>query len=202
MKRIFVVCLVSIILICMNQKYTDDFLHGKKFNALTYVSVSHIGKHSDTFCKWKCDCGKEIVARTYDVIKGRKKSCDCYIYRRKENHHKWSGFGDVPGSYWNQLVNNARSRKIKVTMTIKEAWNQFQKQKGICALTGLHLTFPKYAVGTDGTASLDRIDSSKGYTVDNIRWVHKMVNYIKRDLNDSEFIDWCNKVTTFRNYEE
>jgi hypothetical protein len=49
----------------------------------------------------------------------------------------------------------------------------------------------------DGTASLDRIDSSKGYTLGNIQWVHKWVNLMKQDMTDQEFIEWCKTITNF-----
>lgn len=41
------------------------------------------------------------------------------------------------------------------------------------------------------TASLDRIDSSRGYEIDNIQWVHKDVNKMKMGLSQNEFIDIC-----------
>ena len=65
-------------------------------------------------------------------------------------------------------------------------------------MTGIDLTFDTLVNTFDGTASLDRIDSSKGYTKDNVQWVHKDINYIKRDLSDSEFITLCKKVATHR----
>ena len=37
-------------------------------------------------------------------------------------------------------------------------------------------------------ASLDRIDSSKGYLVDNIEWVHKDVNKAKMALSKEDFL--------------
>ena len=37
------------------------------------------------------------------------------------------------------------------------------------------------------TASLDRVDSSKGYIKNNIRWVHRLVNQIKWDLKERQF---------------
>lgn len=75
----------------------------------------------------------------------------------------------------------------------------FEKQNGKCALSGvdinlsdkLHKFSPDYSTFT---ASVDRIDSSKGYIVGNIQWVHKTINYIKRDLDENEFIDWCKKI--------
>ena len=42
------------------------------------------------------------------------------------------------------------------------------------------------------TASLDRIDNSKGYIKGNIRWVSRSINYMKNDMSDdmvNELID-------------
>jgi hypothetical protein len=48
--------------------------------------------------------------------------------------------------------------------------------------------------GSTGTASLDRIDSSKGYEEGNIQWVHKHINFMKRTYSQEYFIDMCKKV--------
>ena len=45
-----------------------------------------------------------------------------------------------------------------------------------------------------GTASLDRIDSSKGYIQGNIQWVHKRINQMKWDSEENDFINWCKLV--------
>jgi len=45
------------------------------------------------------------------------------------------------------------------------------------------------------TASLDRIDSSKGYVLDNVQWVHKRVNFLKRDYSEKELLFWCNAIS-------
>jgi len=45
------------------------------------------------------------------------------------------------------------------------------------------------------TASLDRIDSTKNYTIDNIQWVHKDVNKMKMDFSQEYFIEMCRLVT-------
>lgn len=44
------------------------------------------------------------------------------------------------------------------------------------------------------TASLDRINSSIGYTIDNVQWVHKKINMMKMDLSQEEFINYCRLV--------
>lgn len=44
------------------------------------------------------------------------------------------------------------------------------------------------------TASLDRIDNTKGYTEDNVQWVHKIINKMKSDLTQEDFIMWCKRI--------
>ena len=77
---------------------------------------------------------------------------------------------------------------------MKYAWEQFLKQNRNCALSGEALRFQTKCKSSDGTASLDRIDSSHGYIGGNVQWVHKDINYMKMDLDNAKFIDWCRKV--------
>ena len=44
------------------------------------------------------------------------------------------------------------------------------------------------------TASLDSIDSSLGYTIDNIQWIHKQINIMKNVYSNSDLIDICYKI--------
>lgn len=58
---------------------------------------------------------------------------------------------------------------------------------GFCSLTGWEIDMSY----NNDTASLDRKDSSKGYTKDNIQWVHSMVNMSKNKYDQNKFIDMC-----------
>lgn len=51
--------------------------------------------------------------------------------------------------------------------------------------------FKLKATKYDGTASLDRIDSSKGYVEGNVHWVHKDINIMKWDFPLETFIKMC-----------
>ena len=44
------------------------------------------------------------------------------------------------------------------------------------------------------TASLDRIDNSKGYHIDNVRWVLKDINMIRGSYDSEYFVKLCNLV--------
>lgn len=71
-------------------------------------------------------------------------------------------------------------------------WDLLQKQEYKCALSGLPI---KFINSTNKTASLDRINSDKGYTIDNIQWVHKKINHMKMEMNQQEFIETCKLVS-------
>ena len=51
----------------------------------------------------------------------------------------------------------------------------------------------------DKTASLDRINPLVGYIMGNVRWVHKIVNKMKGDLSDVEFMNWINLLYNNKN---
>jgi len=50
-----------------------------------------------------------------------------------------------------------------------------------------------------GNASLDRIDSSIGYVNDNVQWVHKDINMMKRIYTQEYFIYLCKLVSENNN---
>lgn len=86
--------------------------------------------------------------------------------------------------YFNKLKKSAENRKITWEITLDEMFENFN---GSCAMTGWDISL-KYS---DQTASLDRIDSSKGYVRGNIQWVHTMVNMSKNKFDSTKFIEMC-----------
>jgi hypothetical protein len=62
-----------------------------------------------------------------------------------------------------------------------------KEQKFRCAISGV-----KIVVGEN--ASIDRIDSTKGYIVGNIQWLDKKVNIMKYTMTNKELIEWANKI--------
>jgi hypothetical protein len=66
----------------------------------------------------------------------------------------------------------------------------FEKYDGYCALSGWEISMD----WERPTASLDRINSSLGYTKDNIQWVHSMVNMTKNKYDQELFIKMCSDV--------
>lgn len=143
----------------------------------------------------KCDCGYigDVATELLQYT-----SLGCRLCHLKRWHKKGSeatnfkGCGELGLRYFNTTRDNAKSRNLEFNLDIKDLWNLFLKQERKCALTGLILTWDN--IPKNQTASLDRIDSLKGYTIDNVQWVHKYANYMKMDFTQEEYIRFCHLV--------
>lgn len=72
-----------------------------------------------------------------------------------------------------------RGNGIEFTLTLQEARDLFQAQGGVCAVSGIPFDAnfrAGAAIRRPYHASIDRIDSTKGYTKENCRWVCVVVN--------------------------
>jgi hypothetical protein len=173
-------------------------IKGHKYNLLTVIEFSHLNpKSRHAIWKCRCDCGQEILTETRLLRNGRRKSCGCL--RRKlvtgKRAKKWMGYEDLSLSKFNGYKNDAKRRGLIFEITIEEAWRQLKLQGFKCALSGEDIVLPVTTKSFDGTASLDRIDSNKGYIKGNIQWVHKDVNVMKWDLSLERFKELCKKIT-------
>lgn len=177
----------------------------KKLNVINekFGKLTVINEHSKTrnghiryYCK--CECGNDCNVLLTHLRQGKTKDCGC-IKKGKigKNHPQWTGHEEISGLYWTHIIrsaNGSKRRKIEFNITIEYAWELFLEQNRKCELSGLEIYFPKSYNGK-GTSSLDRIDSSKGYIVGNIQWVHKDINLMKNKLNQEYFINMCKIVS-------
>ncbi|MFA5135249.1 MAG: hypothetical protein WC505_05725 [Patescibacteria group bacterium] len=112
------------------------------------------------------------------------------------HHLNFKGYGNIALDFYSQYRRNAAVRDLEFNLTIQEMWDVFVAQHGYCALTGLAIKPKKY--GQETTASLDRIDNSKGYALDNVQWVHKDINSrLRRNLSLTTLREWCTKITRY-----
>lgn len=140
--------------------------------------------------KVKCFCGKTFYAFPDYIFSGDTTSCGCKSKIKGNKHFLWKGCGDISGQKWYKWKFEAKKRGIPFRVSIKTAWVKYVEQNGKCNLSGVDIEF------SDKTASLDRIDSSKGYTKDNIQWVHKDINLMKWVFSQNVFIDLCHLVSS------
>lgn len=149
-----------------------------------------VGVGSSSIVYWKCIKNGDHVWRS-KVYDRRKSGCP-YCYKEKfEPSHR-----EISGSYWKRVKRGARDRGLQVEITIEDAYDVFVAQNSRCALSGCFINFSKKETNVENrhTASLDRIDSQKGYVQGNIQWVHKKFQWMKGDLPQEEFVKRCGEV--------
>lgn len=119
------------------------------------------------------------------------------IFKLADKNKNWRGYEEISGSVFYGLKNNANKRNLEFSLTIEYLWDLFVKQNKKCALSNVDISFNMtgHLNKKNQTASLDRIDSSKGYIEGNVQWVHKIVNQIKWELKQEDFIHWCKIIT-------
>lgn len=184
---------------------------GKKYYQLTVLKeTKERTKAREKVFLVECSCGvKKKIALTH-VRRGSIKSCGClktghfkeFIKGNTgDNHVGFKGCGGMLGSIWCRIKASAKKRNLEFLITKQEAWGLFEKQEGICALSGEKILFAKNCKDLKAgknTASLDRINSKIGYTKENIQWVHVEVNYMKQRYEQKRFLDWCSKIHKFK----
>lgn len=94
-----------------------------------------------------------------------------------------------------QLLDKARKRR-PTALTRADVMDLYAIQEGRCALTGWELTTTRNAGRFPTNASLDRIDASISYTIDNTQLVALAVNRAKGDMSETDFISLCQAVVT------
>ena len=159
--------------------YKNMISIGDKFGKLTTVR-----KLDEVKEKWNClcDCGSNVVVSHSDLLRNRVKSCGCL------KNKKQVGYCEITGGLVSKYRIGARRRNIFFDINAKDMWELLVKQQKKCAVSGVLINVSDIG---ERTASLDRIDSCKGYTVDNIQWVHKAVNLMKQTMSNKDFVEWC-----------
>lgn len=140
---------------------------------------------------WECECscGNLTKVKSPYLRRLEIKSCG-----KCKEHYNWKGCGELSGHYFAIIKTGANKRKIPFSLCIQELWELFLKQNRECALSGDKLHFARSYGATEQTASLDRIDSSKGYTIDNVQWIHKEAQTMKWNLSEDRFFDRLKKI--------
>ena len=145
-----------------------------------------------------CYRNRESIIRIDCVKNGNNRSCGCKSPNKGYKERRKIIGEDYPFHVLtNVFRKNAKSRKIPFEITEEDIKFLYEKQKGLCVYTKKELTLPKnYLFIFEPTvASIDRIDSSLGYTIANIQLVAKQVNMMKITLSHDEFVGLCKLIS-------
>jgi len=173
----------------------------------------------------KCDyCGKEFQKPLSEYERNQKKGRKSYCSRecvgkgvhqtKKELPH--SPASDKMKKHLKKIQGNRRDeyssyrytyRCIKrrfnkeTNLTLQDLKEQWEKQNGVCPYTGLNLILPEdnniHLIDFFHRASLDRIDSSKGYVKGNIQFISTPINLMKSDKSENSIKRFLKEISEY-----
>ena len=145
-------------------------------------------------------CGNIRTYKTKTSLeRAEEKKSVCSSCRTSANNRKrkgtklgaenraWKGYKDIPGKVLSKLKRDADSRGIEFHITLEDIQNKYEQQNKCCALSGIPVVWGL-------NASVDRIDSNKHYTVNNIQIVVNIINIMKRDIPEDVFVFLCKQI--------
>lgn len=125
-----------------------------------------------------------------------------YLARRGERLPQQSAFDKLK---WSPLLSNtirkminmakarAKERGMDFNISHDDILQALERQGGLCALSRAEfdITAAENGRRRKRCMSIDRIDSSRGYTNDNIRITSVMVNMARLNWSDDDFVAMC-----------
>ena len=109
----------------------------------------------------------------------------CKKHKEKLRLIYLSTFDGFTKNLFKDLRSNAKKRNIDVFIKLQDIINLYNEQEGLCKITGMKMTNKcskresKQHIINKWNISIDRVDSNKDYTKDNIQLLSSIVNRIK-----------------------
>lgn len=183
-------------------------LIGKRFGRLLVINYYGrvpypMDKNHKTQPAWicNCDCGKKVIKTSRALLHDGTKSCRCL---QKEigsvNGRKNIKPSTFINRYYKIYVYQAKRKGISWNLTIKEFTNYILQDCYLCGQSPepKSLCRAKYYKEDTSYNGIDRLDSSKGYSLENCRPCCSRCNKLKLDLSLKEFLLHIKKIIRYR----
>lgn len=150
------------------------FKAGDKFNQLTFISRSDkTSKNGSHYWYFKCDCGSVNEYLPHNVYNGAIFSCGCINVRglkriktglsKTRIYHIWQS---MYGRCYRPYIGKAYNRYGGAGITVCDKWHTFEGFH-----EDMYESYLKHIEDFgESETSLDRIDGTKGYYLENCRW--------------------------------
>jgi hypothetical protein len=165
---------------------------GRQFFRLTVIKWEGRNYRGQSLWLVKCVCGTEVRVFTQTLTRGLVRSCGCY---RKEWARRGNSVGDsLKRRAIKTYINNARSRNLEWCLTEEQAVALISGNCTYCGVRPVMKSWHPKVPEIVMFSGIDRIDSSRGYTMDNVVSCCRRCNNSKASLTIDEWKVWLKRV--------
>lgn len=175
-----------------SNKQPDAVLVGQTYGRLKVISFHHSDKRWRKHYECECICGKKKIIQGTLLKSGNTKSCGCLgkeTARKRALPHGVASMRQVFAGY--------RSKAKKIDILFNLTMPQFKKIVSspcfYCGDIDSNIHRSPHGTGDFAYNGLDKIDSGKGYTVNNVVSCCKKCNFAKSNMSQGEFVKWIRK---------
>jgi hypothetical protein len=153
--------------------------------------------------KRRCPACGEVkdLSLWYPNNPSKCKDCDKLNHKSKYEKIVSKHLSSVENFLKYKLTNCSQKKNIDTTITLDDLMKQYHHQNGKCFYSGRPLAI-ELRTKSLNSLSIDRINSSKGYTPDNIVLCCSIVNIMKLDTPEDEFIRLCRDIVNHQHLLE
>lgn len=192
------------------RKYTFRALSDNSLNALAMSNNARLEEVKEKWQQIKLDnkmnckiCNTEKSLDNYNRININRNlsylswstECKiCELLRKKNDRNKRA---ETKGLEYNisvimkEVKRRANKYKREYDLDLQFLVELYNSQEGICPYSGCKMSFDLHSYER---LSLDRKDSNKGYTKDNVIWCCWIANNMKQDMTIEKMKDWISDI--------
>jgi|GEM_PF-317691 len=162
----------------------------------SHACPTHIIREDGTKLKWCNSCCSFLAYEAftinnirYDNLSSLCKACQCRSHSRKKMHERQKKKRTTPNGWIKWAVTRKKSeckrKGLEFNIDAQYMIDQYEKQNNTCFYAKTPL---KFGVDDLRSATLERINSSLGYTRGNVVLSCKAMNWAKNSSTESDFL--------------
>lgn len=177
-------------------------LRGMRFGKLVAINPTDKRVGKAIVWKCKCDCGNDAYVLSYNLYRLNTQSCGCL----NKSAAMAVGHANSKDKRYNPAINRLYGRYYKNCISTGRDFNLSKedfvsivtKDCNYCGIPPMQVANSSDKIVSFLYNGIDRVDSSKGYSLDNCVPCCKICNFAKKDMDLDSFMAWIRRLVTFQ----
>jgi 5-methylcytosine-specific restriction endonuclease McrA len=176
-------------------------LTGKTFGKITVIRYSHKNERNENYWYCRCECGNEYPVMGSNLRYNRVKQCDECSTKFKKLAYGEACFNSIygnikRGALTRNLVFDLSKDQVK-KLILQPCYYCGEESSNYMIHSSVQNGKTYKSNGGIHYNGLDRVDNTKGYTIDNVVPCCKHCNSAKGKLTVDEFKSWVERISTY-----